>query len=193
VPHPFCIRAPGEGGAPGPLDLVLGGSAFGGGAHPTTVSCLDLLAGLGPLGGLEVLDLGSGSGILAMAALRLGAPRATCVDVNPDAVAGARRNGEASGLTDRLEHRLGGPEAVGGTTFDLVIANLGGELLLDLAGQVAPLVRPGGRLLLSGILEAWGAELTGAYGRLGGELLERREAGGFCTLLLRRARTVESG
>lgn len=187
--HPFRLLAPGElapGAAPGPLDLVLGGSAFGGGAHPTTVSCLGLLAGLAPLDGLEVLDLGSGSGILALAALRLGARRATCADVNPEAVAAARANGVASGLADRLDHRLGSTDALAGTAFDLVVANIGGELLLDLAGQVAPLARPGGRLLLSGLLEGYGDELSAAYARLGFALVERRAPGGFCTLLLRR-------
>jgi len=186
--HPFRLRAlatPGE--ACGPLDLVLVGSAFGGGTHPTTASCLALLATLAPLDGLEVLDLGSGSGVLALAALRLGARRATCVDVNPDAVASARRNGALNGLADRLEHRQGGVESLAGAAFDLIVANIGGELLLDLADQLAPLARPGGRLLLSGLLAEWSDELSRAYQRLGCAVLERRRPGGFCTLLLERA------
>jgi len=134
-----------------------------------------------------VLDLGSGSGILALAALRLGARRATCVDVNPDAVASARRNGALNGLADRLEHRQGGVESLAGATFDLLVANIGGELLLDLAGQLAPLVRPGGRLLLSGLLAEWSCELSRAYQELGCAVLERRLSGGFCTLHMQRA------
>lgn len=187
--HPFRILEPSTAAAadPGPLDLVLGGSAFGGGAHPTTASCLEVLAGLAPLDGLEVLDLGSGSGILALAALRLGARRATCVDVNPDAVESARRNGLASGLDHRLDHRQGNADAVAGASFDLLVANVGGELLLDLAGQLVPLVRPGGRLLLSGLLEEWGDGLALAYRERGCTVLERRSQEGFCTLLLRRA------
>jgi ribosomal protein L11 methyltransferase len=189
--HPFRVLADGAPvGAPGPFDLVLAGSAFGGGAHPTTASCLELLAGLAPLDGLDVLDLGSGSGILALAALRLGARRATCVDVNPDAVESARRNGAANGLADRLEHRLGGPDALTGPAFDLVLANIGGELLLDLAAQIAPLALPGGRLLLSGLLAGWADEVVRTYQPLGCTLLERREAGGFCTTLLQRARAA---
>ena len=186
--HPFRLRAPGDGAGPaGPLDLLLQGSAFGGGGHSTTRRCLELLAGLAPLDGLTVLDLGSGSGILALAALRLGAARATCVDVNPEAVAAGRANGEANGLADRLEHRLGSTEAVGGLAFDLVLANLGGELLLDLAGPVAALARPGGRLLLSGLEAAWADELLAAYRRHGCGLLTRREADAFCTILVQRA------
>jgi ribosomal protein L11 methyltransferase len=187
--HPFRVRSPDEAaaGAQEPFDLVLGGSAFGGGGHPTTVSCLETLASLAPLDGLEVLDLGSGSGILALAALRLGARRATCVDVNPEAVASARRNGQANGLDARLDHRLGGAGSVAGASFDLLVANVGGELLLDLAGQLVPLVRPGGRLLLSGLLAGWGDELALAYQRLGCAVLARRAPEGFCTILLQRA------
>lgn len=185
--HGFRLRTPTDGlGPAGPMDLVLAGSAFGGGAHPTTASCLAALAGLAPLAGLAVLDLGSGSGILALAALRLGAARATCVDVNPEAVAAARRNGGLNGLEGRLEHLQGGVDAVAGRAFDLVVANVGGELLLDLAAEIAPLARPGGRLLLSGLLEGWGPELEAAYGRLGCATTGRWSPPGFCTRLLRR-------
>lgn len=186
--HPFRLRLPGDGaGAPGPWDLhLLGGGAFGGGSHPTTVACLEVLASLAPLDGLAVLDLGSGSGILGMAALRLGAARATCLDVNPEAVASARRNGEASGLSARLDHRQGTVEVLEGATFDLVVANVGGELLLDLAGPVAALTRPGGRLLLSGLLAGWADDLAEAYRRRGCTTIERRSPGEFCALLLRR-------
>lgn len=186
--HPFRLRTPADGlGPPGPLDLVLAGSAFGGGAHPTTASCLAALAGLAPLDDLAVLDLGSGSGILALAALRLGAARATCVDVNPEAVAAARRNGELNGLCGGLEHAQGGVDAVAGRRFDLVVANVGGELLLDLAPEIAPLARPGGWLLLSGLLDGWGPELEAAYGGLGCVTVGRWSPPGFCTRLLRRA------
>jgi ribosomal protein L11 methyltransferase len=186
--HPFRILPPaGAAAAVAPTDLVLEGSAFGGGTHPTTKSCLEALAALAPLGGLRVLDLGAGTGILAIAALRLGAAGAVCVDVNPDAVASARRNGEANGVGDRLEHRLGSAEALAGERFDLVVANIGGELLLDEAARIAPLARRGGRLLLSGLLRGWAGELEDAYARLGARVLERRFPGEFCTLLLQAA------
>lgn len=187
--HPFRILAPGERAppaAPGTIDLVLERSAFGGGTHPTTLSCLALLAGLAPLDGRTVLDLGSGTGILGIAALRLGAGRALCVDVNPDAVASARRNGELNGVAPRLDHQLGSADDLGGATFDLVVANIGGELLLDEADRIAPLARPGGTLLLSGLLRGWADELESAYRRRGCSLIERRHPGEFCTLLLGR-------
>jgi ribosomal protein L11 methyltransferase len=184
--HPFRILPPSAAGAAGPADLVIEASAFGGGAHPTTACCLALLASLAPLDGARVLDLGSGSGILAIAALRLGADRAVCLDVNPDAVACARRNGLANGVDARLEHRQGGPGDVVGETFDLVVANVGGELLLDEAPRISALARPGGRLLLSGLLRAWAEELERAYRAAGCTTVERRFPDPFCALLLAR-------
>jgi ribosomal protein L11 methyltransferase len=186
--HPFRVVPPGAAGGPGPMDVVVSGSAFGAGTHPTTIACLELLAALAPLDGLRVLDLGSGSGILGIAALRLGASAALCADVNPDAVESARRNGILNGLDDRLGHRLGdATDLAGEAPFDLVVANVGGELLLDEAARIVPLARRGGRLLLSGLLRAWAGDLEAAYGRLGCAVLERRLPGEFCALLLRRA------
>jgi ribosomal protein L11 methyltransferase len=184
---PFRVRRSGDaGGRRGPDDLVIEGSAFGGGTHPTTLSCLELLAGLAPLDGARVLDLGSGSGILALAALRLGAAAAVCADVDPDAVECARRNGLANGLHGRLVHRCGDAGDLRGERFDLVVANVGGELLLDEAERIAPLAGPGGRLLLSGLLRGFGEELERTYAALGCRVLARRFPAGFCTVLLAR-------
>jgi ribosomal protein L11 methyltransferase len=187
APHPFRVLPPSRAEeATGSLDLVVEASAFGGGTHPTTASCLGLLAELAPLDGLRVVDLGSGSGILAIAAVRLGAASALCVDVNPDAVAAARRNGAHNGAEASLAHLQGGPEEIAGAPFDLVVANVGGELLLDEAARIAALARGGGRLVLSGLLRGWAAELEAAYAASGCVVLERRFPGEFCTLLLRR-------
>ena len=185
--HPFRVFPRSDAAsAVGPMDLVLEASAVGGGTHPTTASCLEVLAALAPLTGLRVLDLGSGSGILGIAALRLGAAGAVCVDVNPEAVASARQNGVASGVGDRLEHRCGSAGDLEGERFDLVVANIGGELLLDEAERIVPLSRPGGRLLLSGLLRGWAHELEQVYARLGCRVLDRRLPGEFCTVLLLR-------
>lgn len=191
---PFRVLPPSAAReAAGPRDLVIAASAFGGGTHPTTVSCLAVLEALAPLDGQRVLDLGSGSGILGIAALRLGAASAVCVDVNPDAVESARENGARNRVDDRLLHRLGGPRELAGESFDLVVANVGGELLLDEAATIAALAAPGGRLLLSGVLEAWGDELAAAYARVGCAALERHHPEAFCTLLLRRAGGARPG
>ncbi len=189
IGHPFRIVADAAATSAAPTDLVISGSAFGAGTHPTTASCLELLAALAPLDGLRVLDLGSGSGILGIAAVRLGAARALCADVNPDAVEAARANGVANGVAGRLEHRLAGAADLAAEgTFDLVVANIGGELLLDEAARIVPLAREGGRLLLSGLLREWSGDLAEAYERLACAVLERRFAGAFCTVLLARER-----
>ena len=187
-PHPFRVLAPRDAAsATGPLDLVVDARAFGGGTHPTTASCLALLAELGPLDGARVLDVGSGSGILAIAAVRLGAALATCLDVNPDAVASARRNGVLNAVDERLDHRCGTAADLAGEAFDLVVANVGGELLLDEADRIAPLAAPGARLVLSGLLAGFAGELEAEYGRVGCAVVARRFPAAFCTLLLRRA------
>lgn len=186
-PPAFRILPPSAAGeAAGPRDLVIEASAFGGGSHPTTASCLAILAALAPLDGQRVLDLGSGSGILGIAAVRLGAASAVCADVNPEAVASARANGLRNGVDARLVHRLAGPRDLAGEAFDLVVANVGGELLLDEAAAVAPLARPGGALVLSGLLRGWVDDLARAYAAAGCAELERRFPGDFCTLVLRR-------
>jgi ribosomal protein L11 methyltransferase len=186
VGHPFRILAPGDPAAgAAATDLVLDRGAFGGGTHPTTVSCLELLAAMAPLTSLRILDLGSGTGILALAALRLGAASAVCVDVNPDAVASARRNATLNGLEERVEQRCGTVDDLAGARFDLVVANIGGELLLEAAERLVALV-PSGRLLLSGLLRDYADELATTYGRLCCRVVARRFPGEFCTLLLQR-------
>ena len=183
--HPFRILAPDDAGAAGPMDLVLERAAFGGGTHPTTVSCLAVLATLASLAGVRLLDLGSGTGILAIAALRLGAAYAVCVDVNPEAVESARRNGVRNGVDDRIEHRCGSvDEAIDAAPFDLVVANVGGDFLLDHAERVVALARMGGKILVSGLLREFAGELATAYARLGCPVIERWSMAEFCTLLM---------
>jgi ribosomal protein L11 methyltransferase len=183
----FRILPPGTPPCDGRLDLVLERGAFGGGTHPTTAGCLEILEQLPEVANARVLDLGSGSGILAIAALRLGASGALCVDVSPAAVASARRNGRLNGCGRRLRHLTGTLAEVAAAGFDLALANIGGELLHDLAPALVDKVRPGGRLLLSGALAEDGAGLRRLYAGLGCELQAERRGGPFLTLLLRRA------
>ena len=100
------IVAPGTPpAADGRVDVVLTRGAFGSGEHETTASCLEMLEGLEGIRGATVLDLGSGTGVLAIAALELGAGHAVCVDIDPASVATARRNCELNG---GLERTIGG-------------------------------------------------------------------------------------
>lgn len=136
------------------------GLAFGTGTHASTAMCLEWLDGR-VLTGLRVLDYGCGSGILALAALRLGAASAWAVDIDPQALIATRDNARRNELDHRLEIRatddmLPGP-------FDLVLANILAGRLRQLALDLARLC-PAGTLLLAGLLDTQAAEVADAYG-----------------------------
>lgn len=130
------------------------GLAFGTGTHPTTALCLEWLDGLaldGHLDGIEVLDVGCGSGILAIAALKLGARHATGTDIDPQALTASRDNAERNDI-EASRFRLRYPEQMAAEHFPLVLANILAGPLVELAETIAGHVAPGGRLALSGIL-----------------------------------------
>lgn len=172
---------------PGEVAVVLDpGMAFGTGLHPTTRGCLALLGELEPLPE-RIIDVGTGSGILALAALRLGAAHATAVDTDPVAVAAAIANAEANGLADRLVVRQGSINATEAPErFPLVIANLVAALLVDLAPALAAHLDEGGRLVAGGIITGRLAEVEDAFAAAGLAVVERRDDGEWVTLLARR-------
>ncbi len=127
------------------------GAAFGTGAHPTTRLCLRWME-RNPPTGLSVLDYGCGSGILSICAAALGAAEVVGVDIDPAAIATARHNAQENQVAVRYTD----PEAFSGEPdrrFDLVIANILANPIMVLAPMLAHRVRPGGAILLSGILE----------------------------------------
>ena len=131
------------------------GLAFGSGTHPTTSLCLqwlDALAGAGVLRGARVLDFGCGSGILALAALKLGAAHAVGVDNDPQALLATHDNAERNGVAAQLDVFLPQDEPVPTTTYPIVVANILASALDALADTLAARVAPGGRIALSGIL-----------------------------------------
>jgi ribosomal protein L11 methyltransferase len=137
------------------------GLAFGTGSHPTTRLCLEWLATeLSP--GASVLDYGCGSGILAIAAAKLGAVRAAGVDVDRQAIDAARANASANGVaaTFTLPDGLAGGDA---GTFDVVVANILANPLRLLAPALAVRTRAGGRIVLSGVLADQAADVGAAY------------------------------
>lgn len=136
------------------------GLAFGTGTHPTTAQCLAWLDGHPP-SGQEVLDFGCGSGILAIAALKLGAAHAWGTDIDDQALWASRENAARNGVAERLE--LCRPERLPATPVDLLLANILANPLIELASRLAGLVRPGGRLLLSGILAEQAQAVMAAY------------------------------
>lgn len=128
------------------------GRAFGTGLHATTALVAELLdARAAAVAGRDVLDVGAGSGILALVALKLGAARAVAVDTDPEAVEVARENAARNGLADRIEVHAGGVERAG-RAFPCVLANIEARVLRPLAAAIAAAVAPGGLLVLSGIL-----------------------------------------
>jgi ribosomal protein L11 methyltransferase len=147
---------------PAALNLVVDpGLAFGTGSHPTTRLCLQWLASeLGA--GESVLDYGCGSGILAAAAARLGAGTVVGTDVDPQAIAASEDNAAANAANARF--LLPGDLAAGAfAPFDVVVANILTNPLRMLAPALAARVRPGGRIVLSGILEPQAADVIAVY------------------------------
>lgn len=143
------------------INLMLDpGLAFGTGTHPTTRLCLQGLAD-SELLGLDVIDYGCGSGILALASILLGARRAIAVDIDPQALSATADNAHKNGISERVNCRS--PAQLSGECADLVIANILAKPLIDLAGDLTALVKPGGRLVLSGLLREQIDEVRSAY------------------------------
>lgn len=137
------------------------GLAFGTGTHPTTALCLEWLDAHPPKGA-EVVDFGCGSGVLALAALRLGARSASCFDIDPQALIATRNNASANGLGERV--RLCDSAGMIPRGADLLLANILSGPLVELAPRFADVLRTSGAVVLSGLLEQEAAEVAGAYG-----------------------------
>jgi ribosomal protein L11 methyltransferase len=152
-------RAPPDSTA---INVVLDpGLAFGTGTHPSTRLCLAWLAEQ-PLAGRSVLDYGCGSGILAIAALKLGAAHATAVDIDPQAVAVTCLNAAANGVAERLT--ACSPDAFASNlSADVVVANILSETLIMLAPELRARLAPNGRIALSGVLAEQAEAVRSAY------------------------------
>jgi len=147
---------------PDAVNLLLDpGLAFGTGTHPTTALCLEWLDGQ-DLRGQQVVDFGCGSGILAIAALLLGAERAVGTDIDPQALEASRDNAGRNGI-DSARFPLYLPEQLPAVQADVVVANILAGPLVALAPQITALVKPGGQLALSGVLAEQAEEVREAY------------------------------
>ncbi|KAA6207964.1 50S ribosomal protein L11 methyltransferase [Avibacterium paragallinarum] len=137
------------------------GLAFGTGTHPTTALCLEWLDSL-DLNGKTVIDFGCGSGILAIAALKLGAKSAIGIDIDPQAILASRNNAEQNGVSDHLQLFLA-KDAPQDLQADVVVANILAGPLKELSPTISQLVKPQGQLGLSGILETQAQSVCEAY------------------------------
>jgi ribosomal protein L11 methyltransferase len=175
---------------PGRTAVVINpGLAFGTGRHETTALCLEA-ADLWAAPGMRVADIGCGSGILAIAALKLGADYAHAVDNDPVAVEAAEENAERNGVGDRINFFVadGPPDCAqnsGIEPFDLVFANIYAEKLVDMSEGLTVCVKSGGRLILSGIESARRNLVEDAFGRNDLPLEMEWQRGEWVTLAFR--------
>ena len=159
------------------------GMAFGTGLHPTTQLMLSgLQSRVRP--GMRILDLGTGSGILAIPAAMLGA-EVTGLDVSEVAVAVARENAAANGVSDRFTVARGSIDEVGGQQFDLVFANIIASVLVELAPQLASALRPGAELLGSGIIDERAPLVRAAFTGAGLHIADEQKEGDWWLIVAR--------
>lgn len=162
--YPSWAEVPDDGSVILRLDP---GLAFGTGTHPTTALCLEWLDAQN-MSGKTVIDYGCGSGILAIAALLLDAESALCVDNDPQALTATQDNAQQNHCAEKLRMKL--VETTGeplDAQADVVLANILAGPLRELAPLIAPLVKPGGDLVLSGILAEQAEDVMNAYRAFG--------------------------
>jgi ribosomal protein L11 methyltransferase len=181
----FVVRPSWEPYTAQPEDLVITldpGQAFGTGTHETTQLLLGALSGHVETGA-RVLDVGTGSGILAIGACLLGASHVTAIDMDPLAVSATLENAEANGVSDRIAASDTDVSQVSGR-FPLVLANIEARVLVPMAAVLTERVAPGGKLFLSGLLQPDMERMLAAYAHM--RVLKQLEAGDWRALLLQQ-------
>lgn len=176
-----------------PGDIVIDldpGSAFGTGSHETTRLCLELLE-QAVLPGDRVLDMGCGSGILSIAALKLGADKIMAVDINKNAAATAARNAADNGFGADVYRTLWGNALESselyekiGRDYDLIAANIVADVIIPMKALFFDKLRTGGRLVISGIIEARAGEVLSALEQQGFTVSGQQELGGWLAAVL---------
>ncbi|HEV2072457.1 MAG TPA: 50S ribosomal protein L11 methyltransferase [Thermomicrobiales bacterium] len=166
------------------------GMAFGTGLHPSTkLSMLGTEQVVKP--GDTVLDVGTGSGILAIAAIKLGAAKADTVDVESVAVAAAAQNAERNGVSDQVavqQGSVGEGEPFYGQQYEVVLANIIARVLIELSEAIVGHTRVDGSIVLAGIIESREQEVIDAFSHIGAEVVTRRFQDDWVSLVLCRTR-----
>jgi ribosomal protein L11 methyltransferase len=162
------------------------GMAFGTGTHPTTQLCLESLeAQMQP--GMQVLDLGCGSGILAIAAAKLGAAHVLALDTDPIAVTSTEQNSARNATEAQITAQAGSLDQLEGQQFDLIVVNILARIIIMLCEQgLGNGVRPGGLAIFSGIIEDQAAKVEAALRATGLEPVQRRQQGDWVAIEARR-------
>ncbi len=183
----YDIDEPRPVAAPGVFEILLPpGRAFGTGEHPTTAMCLELLSETIRTGA-RVLDLGTGSGILAIAASKAGAGDVLALDNDPETVPVARENLQLNGVLEKIDLRAGSMREIGRRRqFDLILANIHRTALVRGAASLFSRLAPDGYAVLSGFTLADEALVHAAWLAEGGALAQRRERNEWCALSWRR-------
>ena len=166
------------------------GMAFGSGQHDTTRLCLEMIEKHLKRSD-NVLDVGTGSGILAIGALLLGADKAVGIDIDPLAVKISMENAARSGLQDRYSACCGDlAESVGGQ-YRMIVANIVADVVLKLIPDTVRLLARDGELILSGIITERRADVEKGLGESGYRVVDSKEQGGWCVLVARRVKSSE--
>lgn len=165
------------------------GLAFGSGLHPTTRLCLEIFETM-DWAGQELFDVGTGSGILSIAAAKLGARRIRAVDIDEVAVRVAQENFARNGLADNpllmVETAVGSAVDAGGRRWPVVVANILANILLELMPHLAAATAADGRLVLSGMILEQEAEVTAAAAAQGLVVVDRRQEEDWVALVVQR-------
>ena len=178
---------------PEPDDIIISldpGMAFGTGTHPTTQLCLEALEDL-TQANHEILDLGCGSGILSIAAAKLGAKQVLGLDIDPIAVKATLENAEANGVADQIIADEGSLEYVlkSGRQFDFIVVNILAKIILQMTeNNLGDTVRPGGLAIFSGIIDTQVDEVEEALRKTGLEPYARRQQGDWFLIEAKRPR-----
>lgn len=178
VGRSFVIKPSWRDYTPAAADLIIEidpGLAFGSGLHPTTQLCLKILEDM-PLQGKTLFDVGTGSGILALAALKLGIARVRAVDIDDIAVRVTQENFERNGFSQKaeVEVAVGSAGDTGGRQWDIVVANILTKTIIELLPDLKAAMAPGGSLILSGIIAEQEASVTTAAAGYRLRLSDRR-------------------
>jgi ribosomal protein L11 methyltransferase len=169
---------------PGAIKLI-DAAAFGTGLHPTTALCLDAIDDAVRIAPLDtMLDVGTGSGVLALAALMFGVPRVMAIDTDDEALRVVAENARLNGLESRVQLHRGGPDSIAGT-WPLVVANILAAPLIEMAPALAQRVSHHGELVLSGIPSSVEQDVDRAYRRLGMQRVRVTSRAGWVALVLR--------